>query len=136
MRPFLPAPPVRVLDVGGGPRTHARWLLADGYEVRLIDSVPRHVEQAGRIPGCEAGLDAADGSYDVVLLLGMLYHLPDAADRRRRGPVRGVVGAQGRRAAHRHRGRRNLPLFEALLIAGWGVGRRQAPPRRRQAHRS
>ncbi|UED84084.1 class I SAM-dependent methyltransferase [Streptomyces profundus] len=89
LRRFLPAAPVRVLDVGGGPGTHARWLLADGYEVRLIDPVPRHVEQAGRIPGCEAGLgdacrlDVADGSYDVVLLLGPLYHLPEAEDRRR-----------------------------------------------------
>ncbi|MFD5319695.1 class I SAM-dependent methyltransferase [Streptomyces sp. NPDC127098] len=88
LRRYLPRPPARVLDVGGGPGTHARWLIADGYGVHLVDPVPRHVDQAGQIAGCttELGdarqLTMADASFDVVLLLGPLYHLTDAGDRR------------------------------------------------------
>ncbi|MFE5396370.1 class I SAM-dependent methyltransferase [Streptomyces sp. NPDC056568] len=88
LRRHLPSAPARVLDVGGGPGTHARWLVEDGYEVHLVDPIPRHVEKA-RATGAsvEVGdarsLTAADGSYDVVLMLGPLYHLPDRADRDR-----------------------------------------------------
>ena len=46
----LPPPPARILDVGGGPGFYARRLTALGYEVHLIDPVPRHVEQAS-VPG-------------------------------------------------------------------------------------
>ncbi len=87
LRRWLPAPPAHVLDVGGASGVHAEWLAADGYHVELIDPVPLHVEQAGRIPGVHAregdarSLDVADESVDAVLLLGPLYHLPDRADR-------------------------------------------------------
>ncbi|PIM69962.1 SAM-dependent methyltransferase [Streptomyces sp. JV178] len=86
LRRHLPPPPARVLDVGGGPGTHARWLVEDGYEVHVVDPIPRHVaqaEQAGATAevGDARHLAAADASYDVVLLLGPLYHLPDRADR-------------------------------------------------------
>ncbi|MFD7918444.1 class I SAM-dependent methyltransferase [Streptomyces sp. NPDC059740] len=89
LRRYLPAPPAHVLDVGGGPGAHARWLVADGYQVTLVDPVPRHVEQAGRIPGCVAeigdarALGAETSSCDVVLLLGPLYHLQQRQDRDR-----------------------------------------------------
>src|SRR4051794_25248496 len=43
---YLPAPPARVLDVGGGPGAYSRWLAAQGYATTLIDIVPLHVEQA------------------------------------------------------------------------------------------
>ncbi|WP_432080898.1 class I SAM-dependent methyltransferase [Streptomyces sp. WAC 04229] len=88
LRRHLPSPPARVLDVGGGPGTHARWLVEDGYAVHLVDPIPRHVEQA-RATGAtvELGdarrLTAGDGSYDVVLMLGPMYHLPERADRNR-----------------------------------------------------
>ena len=89
----LPPPPAVVLDVGGGPGVHARWLAGLGYEVHLIDIVPRHVEQARAVDpgspplaGAEVGdarrLERADSSVDVVLLLGPLYHLPEPGDRR------------------------------------------------------
>ncbi|KIF76433.1 SAM-dependent methyltransferase [Streptomyces sp. 150FB] len=88
LRRYLPAAPARVLDVGGGPGAHAEWLVADGYGVHLVDPIPRHVE-AAKETGCtvELGdaraLTARDSSYDVVLLLGPLYHLLDRADRHR-----------------------------------------------------
>ncbi|MCB5163573.1 class I SAM-dependent methyltransferase [Streptomyces virginiae] len=90
LRRHLPVAPARVLDVGGGPGTHARWLTKDGYEVLLVDPVPKHVEQArAYAPGCSAELgDARDlafpsDCFEAVLLLGPLYHLADRADRLR-----------------------------------------------------
>jgi SAM-dependent methyltransferase len=89
LRRWLPAPPAVVLDVGGGSGVHAEWLVADGYDVELVDPVPIHLEQARRIPGVRAvegdarSLDAADSSVDAVLLLGPLYHLPERDDRLR-----------------------------------------------------
>ncbi|MGQ4512369.1 methyltransferase domain-containing protein [Streptomyces sp. DW26H14] len=88
LRRHLPEAPARVLDVGGGPGAHARWLVEDGYDVHLVDPIVRHVEAARR-HGCtvERGdareLTAPDASYDVVLVLGPLYHLLDAGDRHR-----------------------------------------------------
>lgn len=87
LRRLLPTAPAKLLDVGGGSGIHAEWLARDGYEVQLIDPVPLHVEQAGRLSGVDAragdarALPAQDASYDVVLLLGPLYHLPERADR-------------------------------------------------------
>ncbi len=87
LRRYLPGAGAQVLDVGGGPGTHARWLIEDGYKVHLVDPIPRHIEQAQEVAGCsvELGdarqLTAADASYDVVLVLGPLYHLLDAGDR-------------------------------------------------------
>ena len=88
----LPAPPARVLDIGGGPGYYARRLTADGYEVHLIDPVARHVEAASKPDGDLAAPASAccgdarslvhpDDTFDVVLLLGPLYHLVDRADR-------------------------------------------------------
>lgn len=88
LSPRLPASPVRVLDVGGGPGAHAAWLTALGHDVRVVDVVRSHVE-AARAAGLDAvvgdarALDVADASVDVVLLLGPLYHLVDATDRAR-----------------------------------------------------
>lgn len=83
----LPKPPARVLDVGGGAGVHAAWLAERGYTVDLIDPVPLHIEQAAALPGVTAtqgdarALPQPDQTIDVVLLLGPLYHLTEAADR-------------------------------------------------------
>jgi 2-polyprenyl-3-methyl-5-hydroxy-6-metoxy-1,4-benzoquinol methylase len=77
----------RVLDVGGGSGVHAEWLAEEGHHVELIDPLPLHVAQAERIAGVTARLGDAlelpcgDDSFDVVLLMGPLYHLIDRADR-------------------------------------------------------
>jgi SAM-dependent methyltransferase len=86
----LPAPPARVLDVGGATGVYARWLAGQGYEVHLVDPVPRHVEEVRSHPGpalasARVGdarrLEEADASVDAVALLGPLYHLTARDDR-------------------------------------------------------
>lgn len=87
-RRFLPEPPAVVLDVGGGPATHAKWLAADGHEVHLIDPVEDLLEVARESSAAQPAspitsitlgearaLPYADGSADAVLLFGPLYHL-------------------------------------------------------------
>jgi ubiquinone/menaquinone biosynthesis C-methylase UbiE len=90
---LLPAPPARVLDVGGGPGTYAAPLARRGYRVHVVDPVPLHVEQARQAAGADppgrftAALGDArelaerDESQDAVLLFGPLYHLTETADR-------------------------------------------------------
>jgi SAM-dependent methyltransferase len=85
----LPAAPAAVLDVGGGPGVYAAWLADAGYDVKLVDLVPLHVERArelaaGRFAaeqGDARSLAEPDESNDVVLLLGPLYHLIERDDR-------------------------------------------------------
>lgn len=78
----------RVLDVGGAAGVHAAWLAEDGHDVLLVDPVPSHVEAAGALPGVSAVVGDArdlpvDGPFDVVLMLGPLYHLTAREDRLR-----------------------------------------------------
>lgn len=86
LRRHLPPAPAGVLDVGGGPGAHARWLADDGYDVHLVDPIPRHIDQAvaqglSAELGDARALTAPDQSADVVLLLGPLYHLIERDDR-------------------------------------------------------
>jgi len=79
----------KVLDVGGGPGVYAAWLTEAGHSVRLVDATPLHVRQAreladGRFEAVEGdarALEEPDASYDVVLLLGPLYHLLERVER-------------------------------------------------------
>jgi SAM-dependent methyltransferase len=87
----LPGGHLRVLDVGGGTGVHARWLAEAGHEVVVVDIVPRHVEAANELSALGLSVTAqlgdarrlahTDASFDVVLLLGPLYHLTERADR-------------------------------------------------------
>jgi ubiquinone/menaquinone biosynthesis C-methylase UbiE len=91
---LLPAPPARLLDVGGGPGAYAAALARRGYRVQLVDPVRLHVEQARQAGGSDPAaiftaivgdareLSEPDGSQDAALLFGPLYHLTDAAHRR------------------------------------------------------
>ena len=90
---YLPPPPCRILDVGGGTGVYALSLSRQGYEVHLIDAVPLHVERvralsaaseaplANATVGDARGLELPDDMFDVVLLFGPLYHLIDRNDR-------------------------------------------------------
>lgn len=85
---FLPPPPAKVIDIGGGTGVYAAWLVSLGYDVQLVDIVPAHVQDAAALGGFGAAvgdartLPVAGGLYDVALLLGPLYHLLDVEDRR------------------------------------------------------
>ncbi|MFF3216866.1 class I SAM-dependent methyltransferase [Streptomyces sp. NPDC002886] len=88
LRRRLPDPPADILDVGGGPGVHARWLTDDGHRVTVVDPVEEHVRRARddgltAVVGDARRLDQEDASFDAVLLLGPLYHLPDASGRAR-----------------------------------------------------
>ncbi|MER7919415.1 MULTISPECIES: methyltransferase domain-containing protein [unclassified Streptomyces] len=129
LRRFLPPAPARVLDVGGATGIHAEWLVADGYEVHLVDPVPRHVEQAAAVCPATLGdarsLDESDHSYDVVQLLGPLYHLPDPKDRQRAlAEARRVVKPGGLVAAAAIN--RYASLFEHVTYAHLHKERMQA----------
>jgi ubiquinone/menaquinone biosynthesis C-methylase UbiE len=87
---FLPAPPARILDIGGGPGLYARWLTSRQYTVHIVDAVPLHIEQARASSngytadwGDARHLREADASTDAVLLFGPMYHLTEHADRQR-----------------------------------------------------
>src|SRR5579864_4742182 len=91
---YLPPAPGTIIDAGGGSGVYACWLAARGYQVHLIDPVPKHVQQARAAAVQQPGhplasadvgdarhLPHADGSADAVLLLGPLYHLVEKEDR-------------------------------------------------------
>jgi ubiquinone/menaquinone biosynthesis C-methylase UbiE len=89
----LPAPPARVVDVGGAAGAYSAWLAERGYDVRLLDASPRLVNEARRrsatLARPIAALDVGDarrlpyesGSADAVLVMGPLYHLTSRDDR-------------------------------------------------------
>lgn len=90
----LPQPPAVIVDVGGAAGPYSFWLAGLGYEVHLVDLVPRHIEQARtrmaqagapRLASLRVGdarcLDLPDDFADALILHGPLYHLPERADR-------------------------------------------------------
>ena len=90
---LAPQPPAVVLDIGGAAGAYALPLAAAGYEVHLVDPVPRLVDLARSASVASAhplrsiqvgdarSLPFEGSNSDVVLLLGPLYHLQDPADR-------------------------------------------------------
>ena len=85
----------RVLDVGGGPGRYSLYLAERGADVTLLDLSPGNVafaREKAKEKGLSLQIDCADardlagkteGLYDVVLLMGPLYHLQSEEDRRR-----------------------------------------------------
>jgi ubiquinone/menaquinone biosynthesis C-methylase UbiE len=92
---FLPEPPAKILDIGGGPGRYAIALSQQEHDVTLVDlsqeslvRAAKHAEAANvRLTAIEAGnaLDLSahpSSAYDAVLLMGPLYHLINLEERR------------------------------------------------------
>lgn len=93
---YLPRPPATVADIGGGPGRYSLALTAQGYAVTLVDLSQGELEFA-RARAAEAEIELAGyacanaldlgalpaASFDAVLLMGPLYHLLEAEQRRR-----------------------------------------------------
>lgn len=85
----------KILDIGGGPGRYSIWLEKQGHEVSLLDLSRKHIEVAKEnsleegveladcIKGNALDLSGIDTDYDVVLLMGPLYHLTNEEDRRK-----------------------------------------------------
>jgi 2-polyprenyl-3-methyl-5-hydroxy-6-metoxy-1,4-benzoquinol methylase len=94
LKDFLPAAPANILDCGGGPGRYAIELTKQGYAVTLFDLSSINLSFA-RTQAYGAGVAVsayehgtatdlsrfANESFDVVLLLGPLYHLLTPEDR-------------------------------------------------------
>jgi ubiquinone/menaquinone biosynthesis C-methylase UbiE len=90
---ILPAPPARVIDVGGAAGAYSFWLADQGYDVHLIDASARLVEEArarnanrsrplaSLTVGDARSLPQDSGSAAAVLVMGPLYHLTEETDR-------------------------------------------------------
>lgn len=89
----LPPAPAKIADIGGGAGAHAFWLAEQGHEVHMLDLTPKHIAQARAHAeasgitladireGDGRALPYADASFDVAMLCGPLYHLPEREDR-------------------------------------------------------
>lgn len=86
----------RILDIGGGPGRYSIYLSTKGHKVTLLDLAPKHIEVAKEkaaenkvelqdyIQGNALELDKYNlGQFDVILLMGPLYHLISEADRKK-----------------------------------------------------
>jgi ubiquinone/menaquinone biosynthesis C-methylase UbiE len=87
-------PGARILDIGAGAGEYSLYFARLGYTVTAVELSPANVtafekkitpEHPVHLMQCNA-LDLsmfADGSFDIVLLMGPLYHLSSSADRDR-----------------------------------------------------
>jgi len=90
---YLRGDPMEIADIGGAAGAFSYWLAAQGHRVHLLDLTPLHLEQAKKKGDklhialasyhCADArcLPFADGSLDMALLMGPLYHLQDRNDR-------------------------------------------------------
>ncbi|MFN2440800.1 MAG: class I SAM-dependent methyltransferase [Chitinophagaceae bacterium] len=84
---------LEILDIGGGAGFYSFWLQEKGHNVTLVDLSPKnielvkkHSETTGRNlkkfeTGDAVNLHFSNEQFDLVLLLGPLYHLTDRAER-------------------------------------------------------
>lgn len=90
---FLTKQALNILDVGGGAGFYSFWLTELGHNVSLVDLSPKNIELADEyakqhqlsLQTCEIGdatyLNFPDDQFDIVLLLGPLYHLTEENER-------------------------------------------------------
>lgn len=83
-----------IFDIGGGPGRYSIYLAEKGHKVTLLDLSKRNIEVAKEksaergitlesyIHGNALELDKHEKKYDVILLMGPLYHLIKESDRK------------------------------------------------------
>ncbi|HKM35068.1 MAG TPA: class I SAM-dependent methyltransferase [Lachnospiraceae bacterium] len=86
---------LKIFDIGGGPGRYSLYLGGKGHKVTLLDLSAKNVEVAKQkaaearitlekiIKGNALNLEGMDQDYDVILLMGPLYHLLEEVDRRK-----------------------------------------------------
>jgi ubiquinone/menaquinone biosynthesis C-methylase UbiE len=79
----------KILDIGGAAGVYSFWLANQGHSVDLIDITPKHIEQAkeyevqsgiklsSALVGDACELPFKNDYYDIVLLMGPMYHILD-----------------------------------------------------------
>lgn len=84
-----------ILDIGGGPGRYPIYLAEKGHQVTLLDLSKKNIEIAkqksfekgitleGYIHGNALELEGIESQYDVILLMGPLYHLLKESERRK-----------------------------------------------------
>lgn len=92
---FLTQAPMIIADIGGATGAYSFWLAEQGHKVHLFDLSNKHIEQARHrgqqsnialesyICGDARQLPWNDNTFDLVLLMGALYHLQKSEDRSR-----------------------------------------------------
>ncbi|NLY45565.1 MAG: class I SAM-dependent methyltransferase [Tissierella sp.] len=86
---------LEIFDIGGGPGRYSIYLAEKGHKVSLLDLSKRNIQVAKEksadkgitlgayIHGNALELDAYEQKYDVILLMGPLYHLVNESDRKK-----------------------------------------------------
>lgn len=84
---YLHSKSLNILDIGGAAGIYSFWLAGLGHKVDLIDLTPKHIEEAKRVElenkimlnsmtiGNACNLPYKDDSYEIVLLMGPMYHI-------------------------------------------------------------
>jgi S-adenosylmethionine-dependent methyltransferase len=92
---FIKGENLQIFDIGGGPGRYAMYLAKKGHKVTLLDLSIKNIEVAKRksfergiiledyIHGNALELDKFEQLYDVILLMGPLYHLIKESERRK-----------------------------------------------------
>lgn len=82
LKPLLPAPPARVLEVGCGRGALAAALADVGYAVTGVDRDAEMAAAAGErgVPVIQTDVHDVSGEYDVVLFTRSLHHAEDLDD--------------------------------------------------------
>jgi S-adenosylmethionine-dependent methyltransferase len=92
---FIIGENLQIIDIGGGPGRYSIYLAEKGHKVTLLDLSKRNIELAKRksfergiiledyIHGNALELDQFEQKYDVVLLMGPLYHLLKESERKK-----------------------------------------------------
>lgn len=90
---YIKGEKLEIFDIGGGPGRYSFYLAEQGHQVTLLDLSKKNIEIAQEkseelgiqlkqiVQGNALDLSAFQQQFDVILLMGPLYHLLEAADR-------------------------------------------------------